>query len=483
MLLSFDRDWRVVGVSDDWLSVLGYARDEVIGRHILDFVTAESRRMALAESLPRLGRLGRLGVTRDLPQQLVKKNGEIMEVLISAVAEESDGRFLSVVVDITERKRAAEATRQAKEEAVRANSAKSKFLAAASHDLRQPVQALRFLVGALGRAGDPDHRDALVTEMNGALEGMSGILDALLDISQLDSGHVKPKTGAFPINDVLLRYQSRPTRAQEVRVVPCSGTVQSDPRLLGRIVDNFVSNAERYSDHGRILIGCRRAGENLRIEVWDDGIGIADDQLDAVFEEFYQVGNEARDRRQGLGLGLAISKRVASILGHAIELRSVPDNGSMFAVAVPLAAAAKGARGEVVPTSPAADPPMSATIVAIEDDAAVLGALRWLLESLGHGVLAAASCDEALGMIAATQSVPDLIIADYRLAHGDTGSQAIARIRLTLNADVPGLILTGDTAIGSPQGDLMTLHKPISVADMHAAIGSLIRPRRSGSER
>ncbi len=157
MLLSFDRDWRVVGVSDDWLTVLGYTRDEVIGRHILDFVTEESRRMALDESLPRLEQVG---VTRDLPRQLVKKNGEIMDVVISAVAEEGDDHFLSVVVDITERKRAAEATREAKEEADRANRAKSTFLAAASHDLRQPVQALRFLLAALRKAGDPEQQAA-----------------------------------------------------------------------------------------------------------------------------------------------------------------------------------------------------------------------------------------------------------------------------------------------------------------------------------
>ena len=251
----------MIGVSDDWLSVMGYEREEVIGRHILDFVTEESRRMALAESLPRLDRVG---VTKDLPRQLVRKNGEIMEVLISAVAEGPDGRFLSVVVDVTERRRAVVEMRRAKEEAERANTAKSTFLAAASHDLRQPVQALEFLLEALQRGEDPKRAMAIAKEMRGALEGMSGILDALLDISQLDGGHVTPRAEAFPVSEILRRYESSPIPAvtpQQVRLVTCGAIVHSDPRLLGRIVENFVSNALRYSDGGRILVGCRRAGQ------------------------------------------------------------------------------------------------------------------------------------------------------------------------------------------------------------------------------
>ena len=478
MLLSFDRDWRVVGVSDDWLTVMGYERKEVIGSHILDFVSEGSRRLALAESLPRLESVG---VTRDLPRQLVKKNGEIMDVLISAVAEGRDGPFLSVVVDITERKRAVQAIRRAKEEAERANRAKSTFLAAASHDLRQPVQALRFLLEALDRGDDPSRRVAIAREMQGALEGMGGILDALLDISQLDAGHVTPKTETFPISDLLRNYESRPVFAMpEVRLVPCGAAVHSDPRLLGRIVENFVSNALRYADKGRILIGCRRAGPNLRVEVWDSGIGIAEEHFEAVFEEFYQVGNVARDRRQGLGLGLAIVKRLASMLGHAIELRSVPEKGTMFAVVVPLAPAPARTYSDTVPSEPDDDPATRATILVIDDDADVLRATRWLLESLGHRALTAASADEALTKVAATESVPDLIVADYRLPEGDTGPEAIERIRSELNARVPGLILTGDTSIGgSMTAGLATLHKPIRATELRAAIRGLAKPVQS----
>ena len=480
MLLSFDRDWRVVGVSDDWLAVMGYEGKEVIGSHILDFVSEESRRRALAESLPRLERVG---VTRDLPRQLVKKNGEIMDVLISAVAEGRDGPFLSVVVDITERKRAVEAIQRAKEEAERANRAKSTFLAAASHDLRQPVQALRFLLEALERGDDPSRRVAIAREMQGALEGMSGILDALLDISQLDAGHVTPKVETFPISDLLRSYESLLISAlgsPEVRLVPCGAAVHSDPRLLGRIVENFVSNALRYADEGRILIGCRRAGPNLRIEVWDSGIGIAEDHFEAVFEEFYQVGNVARDRRQGLGLGLAIVKRLASMLGHAIELRSVPEKGSMFAVVVPLALATARTDRDTVPAEPDDDPAMRATILVMDDDADVLRAARWLLESLGYTALTAASADEALTKVAAIESAPDVIVADYRLSDGATGPEAIERIRSELKATVPGLILTGDTSIGGGMtAGLATLHKPIRATELRAAIRGLVKPAKS----
>jgi CheY-like chemotaxis protein len=255
--------------------------------------------------------------------------------------------------------------------------------------------------------------------------------------------------------------------------------VRSDPTLLGQILRNLVSNAVRYTERGRILVGCRRAGAGLAIEVLDTGIGIASNKIERIFEEFYQIGNPERDRKRGLGLGLAISAGVAKLLDHPIEVRSEPGRGSVFRVLVPLSesgieiAAAPPAR----PMAPSVRP-SGALLLAIDDDPDQLEAMKALFVRLGYRVLSACSASAAMGTLVQNGAVPHAIIADYRLRDGFTGANAIGYIRQRLGRNVPGLILTGDTeparlAEASASG-FELLHKPVEAHRLQEAIERLL---------
>ncbi len=270
-----------------------------------------------------------------------------------------DRKILLAIDDVTERRRVAEVLRAAKREAELANLGKSRFLAAASHDLRQPLQTLTFLQGILAKKVTDPTTLGLVDRLDETVRAMSGMLDTLLDINQLEAGIVRGAIVDFPVNSVLDELRSQFSYHEtagrlEWRVVPSSLNVRSDPRLLAQMIGNLVSNAIKYTEAGKILLGCRRRGDKLRIEVWDTGIGIPAEQLSAIFEEFHQLGNPARERSKGVGLGLAIVQRLGDLLGHAIDVRSSPGKGSVFSVEVPLASSAPTVRPEPVPLPAAA---------------------------------------------------------------------------------------------------------------------------------
>lgn len=254
-----------------------------------------------------------------------------------------DNRVEGVVItfaDITERKQIAKALEASKLEADRANVAKSRFLAAASHDLRQPLQSLTLLQELLAQTVKGEKPQKLIARLEQTLGAMSGMLNALLDINQIEAGVVEAKPVAFPISDLLDRLRDEFTylaqaRGLSLHILPCTAIVESDPRLLEQMIRNLLGNALKYTKRGKILLGCRRRGKELRIEVWDSGIGIAEDELHAIFDEFHQIDNAARERSRGLGLGLSIVQRLGHLLGHDIDVRSVPGKGSTFAIAVP----------------------------------------------------------------------------------------------------------------------------------------------------
>jgi two-component system, chemotaxis family, CheB/CheR fusion protein len=264
----------------------------------------------------------------------------------------------------------------AKRQAEHANLGKSRFLAAASHDLRQPLQTISLLHELLARKVKDETTLALVGRLDETVSTMSSMLDTLLDINQLEAGIVRREMVDFPIDAVLepLRTQfsfHAAARRLGWRVVPCSLSVRSDPRLLEQMIRNLLSNAVKYTNEGKILLGCRRRGDMLRIEVWDTGIGIPEEQLQAIFEEFHQLDNSARERGKGLGLGLAIVERLADLLGHAVDVRSRPGKGSVFAVEVPLGRDAS-------PWQPRPDPrerkevaQQAGAILIVEDDPSV----------------------------------------------------------------------------------------------------------------
>ncbi|QCO15067.1 response regulator [Azospirillum brasilense] len=397
------------------------------------------------------------------------------------------GTLVSVIAtvrDITEHKTAQAALAEARREADRANIGKSKFLAAASHDLRQPVQSLMLLMEALSaRATDPAMRKILTT-MDRALGALKMLLDGLLDVSRLEAGAVEPKRTVFPVTELLDRIaaNSRPVAVRKgllLHIMPCGAHVDSDPMLLGRILQNLVENALRYTNRGRILVGCRRRGGVLRIEVWDTGIGIPTDRQEDIFQEFVQVGNASRDRDQGLGLGLAVVRRLAGMLDHPVSLRSEPGRGSVFRVEVPLADAP--APAETLPEDFPVTARMraGARVLVVEDDPIVREGLCAMIRQWGHEAFPADSFGEAVEALRRHPD-PDVIIADYRLGEGHTGTETIREVRRRSKRPIPGILVTGDTTperlAEAEAGKFSILHKPVLADDLRRAIALALAP-------
>jgi signal transduction histidine kinase/CheY-like chemotaxis protein len=371
--------------------------------------------------------------------------------------------------------------RRQKEIAEHSNVAKSRFLAAASHDLRQPVHALSMFAGALqGRKLDVEGRQ-LVTQIQGSIESLDGLFNSILDVSRLDAGVVEVRPRSFAIQPLLDRIyrDERPDAEQkglELRFVPSRAIVHTDPVLLERILRNLVSNAVRYTHAGRVIVGCRR-GDRVSIEVWDTGGGIPEHEHQLIFQEFYQVGNHERSRSRGLGLGLAIVRRLSSILDLPITLRSRLGAGSAFKIAVP--------RGEVsaVSWTPQADDAIvtnrALRVFVIDDEVEIQAAVEALLSTWGHSVIAAGSLDEILTRIPAGSMPPDLIISDYRLSDGENGLESIQHLRSKFNCSIPAILVTGDTAPDrlreATASGCFLMHKPTSNARLRAAITNLTR--------
>jgi len=384
--------------------------------------------------------------------------------------------YVHIARDMTAQHTAEDALRRAKEEAERANLAKSKFLAAASHDLRQPVQALMFFTSALSLKIKDTPGASMLDDLQQSLEGLNLLLESLLDVSRLDAGVVAPHVENFALAPLLERIANEYTLAAHgkgigLTVMPCHAFTRSDPTLLGRILGNLVANAVRYTPKGRILVGVRPAGANLRIEVWDSGIGIPADRTEEIFQEFTQLGNPERDRSQGLGLGLAIVRRLARLLDHPLVLRSVPGRGSMFSVEIPQAPAQM-----VQPPRPAAalESGGRRLVMIIDDEAPVLKGLGMILEEWGYEVLAAGSEEEAIELLEARRRQPHAILADYRLRDGRTGAEAVRHIRALFNTPIPCIIITGDTAPErlreAEASGFSILHKPVQPPHLHSLL-------------
>jgi signal transduction histidine kinase/CheY-like chemotaxis protein len=379
-----------------------------------------------------------------------------------------------------ETERMAEALRRQKEIAEQASLAKSTFLAAASHDLRQPVHALGLFVGALRIVSMDDEGRRLVKQIETSLAAMDGLFSALLDISRLDAGVVEVHRRPFALDPLLTRICSDSRLEAEAKRISlvykrCSLAVETDPVLLERIVRNLVSNAVRYTDCGRIVVGCRRSRSHVSIQVWDTGRGIPREQHERIFQEYYQIGNPERDRAKGLGLGLAIVRRLTALLHCPLTLRSAPGKGSCFAIALPIAE-----RGAADPADCDLSGALAACLVlVVDDEIAIRDAMASLLGGWGHQVVTAGSGDDALRCMADLPRKPDIIISDLRLREDETGIEVIERIRAEYNDTIPALLITGDTAperlAEAQKSGLLLLHKPVSNSKLRAAIANLSR--------
>jgi PAS domain S-box-containing protein len=469
---------RFLRVNDTFCRMTGYSRDELLGLAFTEITHPDD----LEGDLDQYRRLlsGEISSYRREKRHR-RKDGSVAWVLVVAtMLRDPHGRALRVlgdILDITGDKLAAErlreseaAQRAAKEVAERATLAKSKFLAAASHDLRQPLQALILFAAMLnGHVQSPRGRQALV-HLERGLDTLKSLLDSLLDVSKLDAGMVKPEITAFPIaallDEIAVSYAPRAAgQGLEWQVEPCATTVRSDRTLLGRLLRNLVENALRYTERGHIRITCHRVENRLRLAVEDTGIGIPPEHLERIFEEFHQVGNVARDRAQGLGLGLAIVRRLADLLGHRIEVRSHPGAGSTFSIELPLGPA-EPARLSVPEEAFPSQDGRGRLAVVVDDDALVLESLQALLTEWGYEVLTAADVEQAVAQIRERSRRPDIVIADYRLAEGHTGIEAVLAVRALFEHLIPGLILTGETDLefqraAAGQG-LGIAHKPVT---------------------
>jgi CheY-like chemotaxis protein len=368
-----------------------------------------------------------------------------------------------------------------------ANLAKSRFLAAASHDLRQPLHALNLFFAQLGAETNQIEQSRVVARIDAAIAAMNELFDALLDISKLDAGALAPSLSEFPVDHLLQRIEmtfmvAAREKGLQLRVVLNGAWIRSDFILLERILFNLVSNAVRYTDEGGVVVGCRRRAGVVRIEVWDSGIGIPEDQRGSIFGEFYQVAVEP-GRHSGLGLGLAIVDRLCHLLDHPIELTSRIGSGSRFSISVPsvpprVAAAAPADWSRAMP-----DAWGGKLVVVIDDDAFVLDSTRGLLESWGCSVTTAASESAALAALAEHGQRPDLIISDYRLSNGKTGIEVIGRLHGVFGADIPAFLISGDTA---PEGlreasasGYHLLHKPVPPMTLRAMVSRYLREQRA----
>ena len=360
-----------------------------------------------------------------------------------------------------------------------ANRAKSSFLAAASHDLRQPVHALGLFVGALRGMAIPEDAMGIIERIDVSTQALDSLFCALLDISRLDAGIVEVARRAFPLGPMLERIcrdYSREAQDKGVALVlaRCSLVCKSDPILVERILRNLVSNAVRYTAQGRVLVGCRRRGDGVSVEVWDTGPGIPADMREQIFQEYYQLGNAERDRAKGLGLGLAIVRRLTTLLDCPLTLRSAPGHGSCFAILVPRAGVAVVADEPVLELEPQVQAMPRRLIVVVDDEVEIRVAMTTLLERWGHQVITADGGETAMRLLADCPTRPDLVISDFRLRREETGLQVIEALRLEYNETIPAILITGDTAperlVEARDSGLLILHKPVSNGRLRAAI-------------
>ena len=470
-MVIIDADGRIVLVNARTEEMFGYPRAELIGNKV-EVLMPERFRERHGAHRARYAvepRLREMGAGMELSG--LRRDGSEFPVEIGLSPIRSpEGHFVSSVIrDVTERHRMEQALIAARQAALRANKANSAFLAAASHDLRQPVQALSLLNGALRRSVKDPLAQEIIQSQQDSLDGMTNLLNSLLDISRLDAGAVSPEIGDFPLQRVVARLAAECSRHAGKKnlvfeALPTTLVVRSDPNLLGEIVQNFVSNAIRYTEKGTVTLSCRADGGRAWITVADTGIGIPPEQLENIFREFHQI-RTGGDKREGFGLGLAIARRLADLLGQDISVDSVPGRGSSFSVSVPLAAAQSSvdaARPPVQHAEPAASD--RDVILLIEDDDKVANAWSLLLRSEGYRVVNAASTDEARRKTRELGEIPQLVVSDFHLLDGSNGVEAVSAIRGDVGIDVPAFIVTGDTSkiVQTERlGNCVVMRKPV----------------------
>ncbi|MDJ0941557.1 MAG: ATP-binding protein [Woeseiaceae bacterium] len=467
-------------------SMFGYEPDELVGQPVELLLPKRLRnkhegyRGAFA-SEPRRREMGAglelFGLRRDGTEFPV-------EISLSPVETEHGLLIAGAIRDVSDRVRIRNDLAAARDEAERANRAKSSFLAAASHDLRQPLQTLNLLNAVLRKTANCNHSVQAVEQQAQALGAMTDLLNSLLDISKLESGAITPDIADCQVRDIFRRLSSEfRTQAEakglELRVDDCEDVVRTDAGLLSQIIQNLVANAIRYTREGLVQLRCLHMNETVRIEVADTGIGIPREELGSIFEEFYQLNREPGESREGLGLGLSIVHRLAELLDHPLDVQSTPGQGTCFAVTLP-----RGTSRHVAMQGQLGSPTESADairVMLIDDDLAVMRATTMLLEAEGHEVSLAATADEALA-VAEARGVPEVIVADLHLGEGLSGLQTIEQLRTLAGVQIPAILVTGDTssAVSEQAADVpacKVLSKPVNADTLMTLVGDVAASR------
>jgi len=419
-------------------------------------------------------------VERDVETQ----NGDWFNrrILPYRTHDESVAGVVITFTNITQRKKIRSALEAAQLAAERANTAKSRFMAAASHDLRQPLQTLTLLNALLAKITDGAPAKNLLSKMDETTNAMGEILNTLLDINQIEAGVVKPEMESFPINGLLRKLGEEfsfiaEARGLRLRTVPCSLHIDTDPKLLEQIIRNLLSNAVKYTKTGGIVLGCRRGQGTLRIEICDSGSGIPKSELGEIFDEYHQVDNAVRDSSRGLGLGLSIVQRLAGIIGHSVTVRSIFGRGSIFSIEAAISAPMPSAP-QAEQSAAAAPAARIANILIIEDDPDIRRLLEMFLIEEGHVVAAAPDGDTAIKLVATKLIIPDLIIVDYNLPNAMNGLQVIATLRKRIAHPCPVIVCTGDISMETirtiADHDCVHVSKPMKLMVLNEMIQRLI---------
>ncbi|MFW6339489.1 MAG: NahK/ErcS family hybrid sensor histidine kinase/response regulator, partial [Wenzhouxiangella sp.] len=502
-------------------NLLGLDRSELIGRHLhdvfdqhemlrrspylegalagerqdfeLEITDARNRRRyVLATYIPQFNRRGEVLGFFSLLQDITERRQA--ELRLKDAKEELERRVAARTHELTElnrelsqeiriRARVEDALREAKREADQANQSKTRFLAAASHDLLQPLNAARLFVSALGQQpGLVAEQTHLIERLEGSISSAEELLSALLDISRLDAGAMATDVREFAIADLLEPLHAEfgalaRERGLRFDLVPCRARVVSDPKLLRRVIQNFVSNALRYTEQGRVLLGCRRRDGHLSVQVWDTGPGIPADQTESIFREFHRLEASRRSRERGLGLGLAIVDRIARMLDHRVSVRSLPGRGTMFALSVPLASGPAEAStprpGRV--RRPGRDL-AGLRVLCVDNEADILTGMRALIEPWGCDVRTAGDEAEAVAVMEQDWR-PVVILADYHLDQARNGIDLLNRLRARFAEPISGILITADQSEPvrneARANGYRVLHKPLKPAALRALLSRM----------
>jgi PAS domain S-box-containing protein len=478
-MIIVDHRGQMALVNGQALRMFGYEREEMIGQAIETLLPKALHKTHVSQRKAYTGAPSLRPMGQDLDLVGLRKDGSEFPVEISLSPVNTDsGRYISSVIrDVTVRRQMEKDIKAAQEEAVRANKANSAFLAAASHDLRQPVQALSLLNGALRRTVTDERALLMVENQDASLTAMTNLLNSLLDISRLDAGAVKPEWEDFPMQRLVDRLSpefSRQAQGKGLAFASRSSKaiVRSDPNLLAEIITNLVSNAIRYTEKGEVRMTCIERDGQCHLEVADTGVGIEADQLDEIFREFHQC-NSPGSNKEGFGLGLAIVRRLADLLDHRIEVESIPGKGSNFTISVPIIVDAGSYVDDDFGVDAEVEAQGSGLVILIEDDVSVADAWGMLLEAEGYTVATAASATEANTLIQHISEPPILLISDFHLLDGSTGVEAVSLIREYYGSEIPAFIVSGDTSKVVKEARMLDnctlMSKPVDTARLLAA--------------